>query len=65
MASNKKRYSLTLTDLYIDRIDRLIEEGVYMDLQDAIRAGLRHLFLFHEIEPLYKEQVEEAEKDQE
>ena len=65
MDSNKKRYSMTLTDRYVERLDRLIQEGVYMDQQDAIRAALRLLFQHHGLEPLYKKRVEEAEKAQE
>jgi len=62
---NKKRFSVTLTGIYVDRLESLVTEGVYLDHQDAIRAGLRHLFLFHGMEPLYKNRVEEAEKVQE
>jgi len=63
MTANKKRYSVTLTELYIVRLDRLVKEGVYLDNQDAIRAALRRLFQFHGMEPLYKEKVEEAEEN--
>ena len=65
MAANKKRYSVTLTEIYIARMDRLVEEGVYLDHQDAIRVALRSLFQHHGMEPLYKEQFEEDEKVQE
>jgi len=60
MAVKKKRYSVTLTELYIVRLNSLVEEGVYLDHQDAIRSALRRLFQFHGMEPLYSEQVEEA-----
>ena len=62
---NKKRFSVTLTDIYIERLELLVENGVYLDVQDAIRDGLRRLFFFHGMEPLYKEQIEESEKVQE
>ena len=65
MTAKKKRFSVTLTEIYIDRLESLVTEGVYLDHQNAIRAGLRHLFLFHGMEPLYKNRVEEAKKVQE
>lgn len=65
MTVNKKRYSVTLTELYLERMDSLIEQGIYLDHQTSIRAALRLLFKFHGMEPLYKEQVEEAEEKQE
>ena len=45
------RVSLTLTKVYIDALDQLVEEGIYMEHQDVIRAALRLLFQFHGIEP--------------
>jgi len=61
----KKRISVTLTGSYIERLDILVEKGFYMDHQDALRDGLKRLFQHHGMEPLYSEQVEEAEKAQE
>jgi len=60
--STKKRFSVTLTGPYIDALDRLVEEGLYMDHQGGIRHALRCLFRFHGIEPLYNELVKEAEE---
>jgi len=54
---------VTLTTAYVDALDRLKEEGVYLDHQDGIRDALRRLFRFHRIEPFYPELVEEAEED--
>ncbi|MBA7650537.1 hypothetical protein ES703_58343 [subsurface metagenome] len=62
---DKKRYSVTLTQRYVERLNRLIEEGVYLDQQSAIRDALRLLFRHHGMEPLYEKRVEEAEKVQE
>jgi len=58
----KKRISVTLTEPYLDALDQLVEEGIYMDHQAAIREALRLLFRHHKIEPFYSELVEEAEK---
>ncbi len=61
MAADKKRYSVTLTKPYIDALNHLINEGLYMDHQGGIRHALRRLYRFHGVEPLYNELVEEAE----
>jgi len=46
----KRRFSVTLTATYIGALDRLVEEGLYIDHQDAIRDALRRLFQYHGIE---------------
>jgi Arc/MetJ-type ribon-helix-helix transcriptional regulator len=46
----KRRFSVTLTAAYIGALDRLVEEGLYIDHQDAIRDALRRLFQYHGIE---------------
>ncbi len=60
--NNKRRFSVTLTQPYIDALDRLVTEGLYMDHQGGIRHALRQLFRFHGIEPLYNEVTKEAEE---
>lgn len=56
----KRRLTLTLTKAYVEALDRLVVEGMYMEHQVAIRAALRLLFRLHRIEPFYSELVEEA-----
>ncbi len=52
MANNaKRRFSVTLTNTYIVALNRLVEEGLYIDHQDAIRDALRRLYEYHGIEP--------------
>lgn len=46
----KKRLSLTLTQAYVDALDSLVEEGLYLERQVAIREGLRLLFKHHGME---------------
>jgi len=58
--TTKKRFSVTLTGPYIERLDRLVDEGLYLDHQGGIRHALRRLFQFHGIEPLYNELIEET-----
>lgn len=40
----KKRISLTLTAPYLEALDRLVEEGVYVDRREIIKDALRRLF---------------------
>ena len=58
--TTKKRFSVTLTGPYIDALNRLVEEGLYIDHQDAIRDALRRLFHYHGIKP-FSEKVKEAD----
>jgi len=41
---------LTLTKVYVEALDQLVDEGLYMEHQDAIRDALRRLFQYHGIE---------------
>jgi len=61
----KRRYSLTLTSVYVEGLEKLVERGIYLEHQVAIRGALRRLFRYHKIEPFYSEFVEEVEKLQE
>ncbi len=59
----KRRISLTLTRVYVEALDHLVEEGIYMEPQVAIRAAMRRLFQFHGIEPFSEKAAElEIEK---
>jgi len=55
MAVEKIRVGLTLTRPYLDALDRLVEVGIYLERQDAIRAALRLLLKEHGI-PLAPEE---------
>lgn len=55
----KKRIGLVLTGPYLEALDELVERGLYLEPQVAIRAALRLLFLHHKVEPFYSELVEE------
>ena len=46
----KRRFSMTLTPVYVEALDQLVEEGIYLEHQGAIRDALRILFKFHGIE---------------
>jgi len=49
--AEKKRFSVTLTNAYVEALNCLVEVGIYLDHQDAIRDALRRLFQFHGIDP--------------
>ncbi len=40
-----------MTGLYVDSLDCLVEMGVFLDPQDAIRDSLRRTFRVYGIEP--------------
>ena len=61
----KRRLSLTLTRVYVEALDQLVDDGIYLEHQVAIRAALRLLFRHHRIEPFYSELVEEVDTVQE
>ena len=61
---SKRRISLTLTKSYVEALDRLVDDGIYLEHQVAIRDALRLLFRFHKIEPFYSELVEKIERIQ-
>ena len=54
----KIRVSVTMTKPYLDALDRLVEEGVYLARGDAILEALRVLFRDYGIEPFVKKAVE-------
>jgi len=55
MSVSKRRFSVTLTEPYADRLDRLVEKGINMDHQNAIRAALRLYFEYHGMPLIYSE----------
>ena len=49
----KERVSVTLTRPYLDALDKLVEVGIYLDHQDAIRDALHLLLGVHGISPFW------------
>ena len=60
--ADKRRFSVTLTTAYVDALDKLVEDGLYLDHQDGIRGSLRRLFRHHGIEPFISEIAEKAQE---
>ena len=48
---NKSRVSVTLTRPYVDALDRLVTEGVYLSKGEIILEALRSLLRSYDIEP--------------
>lgn len=48
---DKTRYSVTVRFAYTDCLNELVERGLYMDHQDAIRRALQDLFEKHGMDP--------------
>ena len=57
MSAGKRRFSVTLTTPYRDRLDRLVEKGIDKDHTSAIREALKMYFKYHGM-PLTLEEVE-------
>jgi Arc/MetJ-type ribon-helix-helix transcriptional regulator len=58
----KTRVSVTMTKTYLDALDHLIEEGVYLSRGEIILEALRILLRQQGIEPFRLESVEESEE---
>jgi len=54
----KTRVSVTMTNTYVEALDHLVAEGLYLGRGDIILEALRLLFRRHGIEPF--KLVEEA-----
>ena len=55
----KIRISLTLTKVYVDALDQLIDAGVYATRVEVIKDGLRRVFRSHEMPPFAFKKIEE------
>ena len=59
--SVKKRISVTLTTIYIDGLNYLVQEGLYLNRGEIILEALRGLMRRHGVEPFLLEKLEELE----
>ena len=44
MSKKRTRFSVTLTPPYIERMERLVKAGIFLDNQEIIRLAMRRLF---------------------
>ncbi|GAI44460.1 unnamed protein product [marine sediment metagenome] len=49
----KTRISVTITKPYLDALDRLVADGIYLSRGEAILEALRDLLKGYGIEPFY------------
>jgi len=59
--TDKIRVSVTMTQPYIDALDNLVEEGLYLSRGEAILEALRHFLKRKGIEPFSLETDETNE----
>jgi len=62
--SIKKRISVTLTEVYIDGLNYLVGEGLYLNRGEIVLEALRSLMKRHGVEPFYLERKEEPEQEE-
>lgn len=55
MSAERERIYLTLTRPYMDALNHLVNEGIYMERQTVLREALRRLFRSYGIHPFYPE----------
>ena len=48
--AGKRRFSVTLTKPFMTALEKLVDKGLYIDNQDALRHALRQLFRYHGID---------------
>lgn len=62
MSKAKIRVSVTLTKPYVDALDRLVEDGVYVVRGEAVKDALRRLFRHYGVEPFARPLEEKGEQ---
>lgn len=59
---SKTRISVTITKPYLDALDRLVEEGIYLSKGDIILEALRNLLKQKRIDPFHLDLAEKPEE---
>jgi len=52
---SKRRISVTLTEPYLEALNRLVEAGVYVDRGEAVKDALRRVFRHYGMKPFSPE----------
>lgn len=50
--AEKQRVSVTMTQAYVEKLDGLVEEGLYLNRGQIVREGLRYVFRGYGLEPV-------------
>ncbi|MBA7612955.1 hypothetical protein ES703_20197 [subsurface metagenome] len=53
-ADKGEEVSIFLTSVYIDALDKLIDDGLFEDRVEIIKDGLRRIFRQYEMKPFVK-----------
>lgn len=66
--ADKKRANLTMTGLYVNLLDRMVEDGMFLDYGEIFRESLRRTFRVYGLKPFYiageiEVEVEEIPED--
>jgi len=56
-----KNVCVALTKPYLDAMDGLVREGIYVSRRELVKDALRRLFRHYELEPFGVEDSEEAD----
>ena len=62
-STDRTRIGLTLTRVYLEALDHLVDEGIYMEHQDAIRDSLRKTFRAYGLETFTDKETEPEADD--
>ena len=49
--TEKQRISVTMTQAYVEVLERLVEEGLYLNRGQIVREGLRYVFRGYGLDP--------------
>jgi len=63
--SVRSRINFTLTKIYVDALNHLVKEGLYLNRGEIMSAALRILFRQHGIDPFTIASVDEPVKSPE
>ena len=50
----KTKISISLTSVYVDALDQLVEAGVFASRTEIIKDGMRRIFRIYELKPFGK-----------
>ena len=51
LADARRRVRVTMTSAMVEGLDRLVEEGAYIDRQTAMRVAVRRFLQYHKVWP--------------
>jgi len=52
--AEKQRVSVTMPQAFVEKLDKLVEEGLYLNRGQIVREGLRYVFRGYGLEPFWR-----------